>query len=140
MGLRYRYGAWERPASGAYRPGLTPAAWLVGTAALVWVSPVSAGLHDIVLTTDALPLTVAEGPATAVVGYLAFGQVHVYVPVTVPAILLVGELVAAAGGRFRHAVPVVAGLLAATQLLVLSGCGCGTGGVTPLGAAAATAV
>ena len=141
MSHRLQYwptGGEFRPAR--YWPGITPGAFLLGTAVLVWLAPITGGVLDVVMTTDATPLTVAEGPATAVVGFLSFGLVHVYVPVSVPALLFVGELISATGGHRRRAIAAVFGLAAAAQLLVLTGCGCGTGSVTPRGEAALATV
>lgn len=131
---------YRRDASGmpdvGYWPGLSPAGLLVGTLGLVWLVPGTGLSPAIVLTVDNTPLVVASGPAPDVLGYLSVGQVRVYVPVSVPAILLVGELISGTGGRWARGTAVVFGLLAAPQLVILTGCGCGTGSVTPLGRAA----
>lgn len=123
-------------------PGLTIVAWLVGTAWLIQLSSVTGtgSLHEIVFTIDGAPIIVAGGPPLSVVGYIGFGIVRIYVPVTAILTVIVGELLGVGGGPRRYACQVGFGLLAAVQLLVLSGCGCGAGSVTPLGEAAAAAL
>ena len=124
---------------GRYWPALTVVAWLTGVAGLLWLVPTLGGVHGVTATMDTAPLVVAGGPAPPVVGYLAVGQTHVYVPAGVPAMLVVGELLSSTGHWWGRLAAVVVGLLAAGQLLVLSGCGCGTGSVAPLAEAAVAA-
>ncbi|QLH81733.1 hypothetical protein [Halosimplex pelagicum] len=123
---------------GLGRPhGLGVVAWLLGAAALLALSTVSGSVHGVVLTTDNAPLAVAGGPTPAVLGYVGIGVTHVYVPWTVVPTLLAGELAAAVAARGRIAWALLAGVTAAGQLLVVSGCGCGTGSVASLAVRAA---
>jgi len=115
--------------------GLATVTWLLATVLLLELSTVIGTVHSVEATTDSLPLAVAGGPSLPVIGFLGVGFVRIYVPLTAVAVVVLGEL---AHRRVPHGrvLQAVAGVAAASQLLVLAGCGCGTGGVTPLGKAA----
>lgn len=72
------------------RPGLSVLAWLAGVGALLWLASIGQPLQGFVFTTDTLPLAVAEGPETAVLGYVSMGVSRLYLPVSVVATLVVG--------------------------------------------------
>jgi len=109
-------------------------AWL-----LAWIAPIPLAVHDLVLTTDNVPLQVATGPGPAVLGFVDGGTVRVYLPWTLLPILAIGEGLHQVRRR-RYVGPVLAGVLGASHVLVLSGCGCGTGSSRFLGAAALAAL
>ncbi|WP_424005119.1 hypothetical protein ACOZ4I_17500 (plasmid) [Haloarcula salina] len=113
---------------------LVMSAWLLG-----WLAPVPLSVHDVVLTTDNVPLVVATGPEPAVLGFVDAGSVRVYLPWTLLPVLAVGEVLHLIR-RWRYVGPVGGGVLGASHLLVLSGCGCGAGSSQVLGAAALAAL
>ncbi|MBV0902670.1 hypothetical protein [Haloarcula salina] len=113
---------------------LVASAWLFG-----WVVPIPLTVHDLVLTTDSVPLQVATGPGPAVLGFVDAGTVRVYLPWTLLPILAVGEGMHQIR-RWRYVGPVLAGVLSASHVIVLSGCGCGTGSSRFLGGAALAAL
>lgn len=109
-----------------YVPGVAAGtAWLVaaGLLSLAPVGPVT----GITLTTDALPVMVADGPSTPVVGYVSAGTTRVYVPAPAVLAVIVGEVAAARRPIGGYLIAVGLGAASSASLVVLSGCGCGTG-------------
>lgn len=115
-----------RRVGGWYVPGVAVLASVVTVAVLLSVIPGST-VTSWALTGDAGPIAEAGGVAQPVVGFFQFGLVRIYVPLLSVLLVVGGEAAAALLGRFRVLAPLVAGVGAGVQLVVVSGCGCGYG-------------
>lgn len=111
---------------GWYVPGVAVVAAIVTTATLLSVLPGSA-ITGWTLTTDGTPLVAAGGPSVPVVGFVQFGLVRVYVSLLAILLVIAGEVAAVSLGRLGIVLALAGGVGAGTQLVVVSGCGCGDG-------------
>jgi hypothetical protein len=117
-----------RRLGGWYVPGVAVLTSTVTVAVLLSVipGPVST-VTGWTLTADASPIAEAGGVSQPVVGFFQFGLARIYVPVLSLLLVVGGETAAVLLGRFRVLAPLVAGIGAGTQPMVVTGCGCGYG-------------
>lgn len=122
----------RRTLSPGHVPGVAVGTALAVGYVLAGLAPLGESFTAFTWTTDALPLVVADGPSTPVVGYLHAGITRVYLPVPSVLAVLVGELVAVRRGTAGYLLAVALGAVGAGSVVVLSGCGCGSGGAAYL--------
>ena len=109
-----------------YVPGGATLVSVITTVVLLSLLP-SSTLTSWSITTDAAPLAAAGRIPQPVVGFLQFSAVRVYIPL-VSIVLVVGaELAGISLGRPGMVIAVVLGMIAGSQLIVLTGCGCAHG-------------
>lgn len=106
-----------------YVPGLATLASLVTAVALLSLLP-SLTVTSWAITTDTAPLAAAGSMPQPVVGYLQFSAVRVYIPLLSVVLVVSAELAGISLGRTGMVIAVVFGIIAGSQLIVLTGCGC----------------
>lgn len=111
-----------------YVPGLATLASLLTAVALLSLLP-SLTVTSWAITTDTAPLAAAGSMPQPVVGYLQFSAVRVYIPLFSILLVVGAELAGISLGRLGMVIAVVLGVIAGSQLIVLTGCGCAHGPV-----------
>lgn len=109
--------------NGWYFPGLATLASLLTAVALLSLLP-SLTVTSWAITTDTAPLAAAGSMPQPVVGYLQFSAVRVYIPLLSIMLVVGAELAGVSLGRPGLVIAVVLGMIAGSQLIVLTGCGC----------------
>lgn len=107
---------------------------------MLWIAPLGSWITGVTLTTDSVPLVVAEGPSAPVLGYVGAGTTRAYVPAASVGAVLAGEVVAARGSGVGYLLAALLGAVGAGSVIVLSSCGCGTGSTAYLYETAAGAL